>query len=343
MQSITINGKTGLSKIMVGETLEHLPGYIPAGVRPVIITDANLLHHYWRALPPCDIIETAPGEKHKTLETMEYIYYRLTELETDRSGFIVGFGGGIVCDMAGFAAATYKRGLRFGFVSTTLLSQVDASVGGKNGVNFQGYKNMIGTFHQPEFVICDPRMLDTLPGRELVSGMAEVVKHAVLAGREMFSYLETQGERALALDHCVLEQLIADSVRLKAGVVNADEHEHGERRKLNLGHTLGHALEKNYPLTHGEAVSIGMVFAARLSVKMGLMTAANAARLSALLSALKLPVSFDFDRNKILDALRLDKKREGADIHFVLPVEPGRVEIRAIPVRALEEALDDMP
>ena len=170
-----------------------------------------------------------------------------SDCEADRASFIVGIGGGIVCDVTGYAASTYLRGLKFGFVASTLLAQVDAAVGGKNGVNWEGYKNMIGVFNQPDFVICDPLLLRTLPRREVLSGMAEVVKHALIADAGLFSYLEENGSGVLDLRPEVMERLVCDSVRIKSSIVNRDEREKGERRLLNFGHTFGHALEKVPP------------------------------------------------------------------------------------------------
>ena len=243
MKTIEIHGQTGRSKIVIGESLENLEKYTPS-TKKIIITDENLNRLYHHRFPPWNVIEIGTGEKIKTLETVVYIFKKLVELEIDRSCFIIGIGGGIVCDITGFVASTYMRGLPFGFVSTSLLSQVDASIGGKNGVNFDGYKNMIGVFNQPHFVICDPEMLKTLPHKELLSGFAEVVKHAAIGSEELFIFLEKNFPRALALDAGTLEKLVYDSVIIKAKVVEKDEKEKGERRILNFGHTLGHALEK---------------------------------------------------------------------------------------------------
>jgi 3-dehydroquinate synthase len=279
------------------------------------------------------------GEKIKTLKTVEFIFGKLLELDADRSACIVGIGGGIVCDITGFAASTYMRGVDFGFVSSSLLSQVDASVGGKNGVNFSGYKNMLGVFNQPGFVICDTAMLRTLPAKELSIGFAEVVKHAAIGSEELFKFLEENHREALQLDEAVIERLVTDSVLIKSAVVNRDEKEKGERRKLNFGHTLGHALEKTVGISHGEAVSIGMVFAANLSVKRGLVDKGEAARLSQLLEKVKLPTQIPFDKDKVIDALKKDKKREGAGIHFVLLTKLGRVIIEKITIGELKELI----
>lgn len=344
MKIIEIHGQIGLSKIAVGESLKNIGKYVK-GTKTVIITDKNLDHFYNLQFPQWDTIVIGTGEKIKTLETVEYIYKNLVELEIDRSCFIVGIGGGIVCDITGFAASTYMRGLGFGFVSTSLLSQVDASVGGKNGVNFHGYKNMIGVFNQPEFVICDPVMLKTLPQEERLSGFAEIVKHAAIGSSDMFSFLENNFQKALDLDAQTLEKLVYDSVKIKAAVVRRDEKEKGERRKLNFGHTLAHAIEKTIGIPHGEAVSIGMVFAANLSIKRNMLSIEEAQRIKALLDQIGLPTlpnGIRFDKNKLLDALRKDKKREGSGIHFVLLKAIGETTIEEIPIKELEEVINDM-
>lgn len=341
MKTIEIHGQTGTSKIAVGESLENLEKYT-GGTKKIIITDENLNRFYHNRFPPWDIIEIGTGEKIKTLETVEYIFKKLVELEIDRSCFIVGIGGGIVCDITGFAASTFMRGLPFGFVSTSLLSQVDASVGGKNGVNFYGYKNMIGVFNQPDFVICDPEMLNTLPHKELVSGFAEVVKHAAIGSQELFTFLEKNFQKALDLDSATLEKLVCDSVTIKADVVWKDEKEKGERRKLNFGHTLGHALEKTAGLPHGEAVSIGMVFAAELSLKRNMLPITETERIRGLLWQIGLPREMFVDKEKILDALKKDKKRQGSGVHFVLLESIGHAIIEEIPFHELEMVIHDL-
>ena len=185
MKTHKIRGNTNDSLILINEKLENLQQYIQ-GKSVVIITDTNVKALYHNKYPECNVITIRTGERIKTLETIQYIIDELVKIEADRSFYIVGIGGGIVCDIAGFVASIYMRGLKFGFVSTTLLAQVDASVGGKNGVNYAGYKNMIGVFNQPEFVICDINMLNTLPKKEILCGFAEIVKHAAIADSDMF-------------------------------------------------------------------------------------------------------------------------------------------------------------
>jgi len=339
MKSITINTDTGPSRILIAEHVENLERYLPVA-KPIIVTDVNVGKLYPLDAITKGVITIGTGETIKTLDTVEEIYAQLLSLQADRSAFIVGVGGGIVCDITGFAASTFMRGVRFGFVATTLLAQVDASVGGKNGVNFQGYKNMIGLFRQPEFVICDLEVLKTLPPREISCGLAEIVKHAAIADADLFAFLEEQAERVLALDPEVIEKLVLRSVEIKSAIVSRDETEKGERRLLNFGHTFGHAIEKVSGVSHGEAVSIGMVMASALSVKRGLLTSQEDRRLGDLLAKMQLPNDFASDPQKILDAVTKDKKRAGDRIHFVLLDGIGRAVVEPIAIEELKEALN---
>ncbi len=340
MKKIDIKGESGTSSILVGESVQALPAYIPAE-GTVMITDGRVRSLYGHAFPDCPVIEIGEGEGIKTLDTLYDIFDRLIDLEADRSTMIVGVGGGIVCDITGFAASTYLRGVRFGFVSTTLLSQVDASVGGKNGVNFKGYKNMVGVFNQPQFVICDPETLATLPRREILCGYAEIIKHAAIADAGLFSFLERNYKQALDLERRIVERSVYDSVVIKSGIVNRDEREQGERRKLNFGHTFGHAVEKTAGLPHGESVAVGMALAARLSVKRGMLSDSDGKRIQDLISHFELPVKTDADRGMLLDALRRDKKREGDKIHFVLLDAIGRAVVQDVDIAELDAAINE--
>jgi 3-dehydroquinate synthase len=341
MHEITVEGRSGRSRIVVGERLENLSRYLPE-CRTVIITDKTVEALYRDRFPPGEVIAIGCGETHKTLETMGFIYDRLIALEADRATFVVGVGGGIVGDITGFAASTYMRGLRFGFAPTSLLAQVDATVGGKNGVNFRGYKNMVGVFNQPDFVIADIGVLKTLPPAEIACGLAEIVKHACIADAGYFDFIESRCSDIAALDEAVMLHLVHRSVVIKAAVVNRDERETGERRILNFGHTLGHALEKTLHLSHGAAVSAGMMLAADLSVRKGLLSQTARLRIQSLLQRLGLPTTIDFDRHAVIDALKKDKKRERDEIHFVLLREIGKTVIAPIGVRELGEWLMDV-
>ncbi len=340
MKQIELHGVERTSKIAINESFLNLLHWVGNRNR-VIITDSNVRNYYGDYFKEWNIIEIGIGETCKTLKTIEYIYEELVKLEADRSWFIIGMGGGIVCDITGFAASTYMRGVPFGFVSTSLLSQVDASIGGKNGVNFHGYKNMIGVFNQPEFVICDTTMLKTLPEVERANGFAEVVKHAVIGDERLFNLLEEHPEKASNLDPLFMENVIYACLEVKKNVVEKDEKEKGERRVLNFGHTLGHALEKVTGISHGSGVSIGMMFAAGLSVKRNLLAEGDAIRLRNVLISLGLPVTINCEKSKLKEAIHKDKKREGRGIHFILLKSIGKPVIQEIGMDELEEEIDN--
>lgn len=337
MKQLIIKGNKSTSQLLVGESVGNLGKYLPS-CKVVVITDSNvdaLYRNFFRQFP---VIVIGTGEHIKNLTTIAEIYSEMLKMEVDRSWFVVGIGGGLVCDLAGYAASTYMRGLKFGFVSTTVLSQVDASVGGKNGVNFEGYKNHIGTFNQPEFVICDPKMLKTLPKKEILSGFGEIVKHALIADENMFKFLEDNYTNAINLNSKAIEQLIYTSVVIKSGVVNRDETEQGERRTLNFGHTLAHAIEKCTPeYTHGEAVSIGMAAAADFSLRLGRISAPDLKRIIALLKNLGLPVNTAIPKDSLIAAMQHDKKREDAAINLVLLSGIGKCEVLKMPVETTVE------
>lgn len=336
MKTYTISGVSGTSTILVGDKLQNLSAHLPAA-KIIIITDGNVERYYADRFPPAPVISLAPGEASKSLATVETIYGRLLELEADRTNFIVGIGGGVVCDITGFAAATFMRGLRCGYVASSLLAQVDASVGGKNGVNFGGYKNLVGTFSQPQFVICDPLLLKTLPEKEILCGLAEVVKHALIRDADLFGYLEKNSARIQKLETDVVERMVSDSVAIKSAIVNQDEKEGGLRRLLNFGHTFGHAIEHLDRMSHGEAVSMGMAIAVDISVSKGLLSVSDADRIKQLMHRLNLPVRCDIDPAHMLAAVRKDKKREGDAVHFILLRGIGEAVVEQISLAELQD------
>ena len=316
------------SEIYIGPTSDILPGVLPGG-RVVVVSDATIDRLYHPMLAPYDTVLIGLGESIKTLQTVESIYRRFIELGVDRSTFVLGIGGGIVTDVAGFAAATYMRGLDFGFVSTTLLGQVDASVGGKNGVNVDGYKNMAGTFKQPRFVICDPEMLRTLSDREFRTGLAEVVKAAVIADADLFTRIENVSFEALRADTDLLTDAVSASIRVKADIVERDERESGDRRKLNLGHTLAHAIEKcTNRLNHGEAVAVGTALIADASVKLGVLTAEDRDRIAGVLKKLGFDLTPPVDVKRLLKEVGKDKKNEDGMLRIVVPIGIGDCDVR---------------
>lgn len=341
MKTVDIKTFRRLSKVLIGESIENFHTYIPE-TNVIIITDSNISRYYGHLFNAFPVVEIGLGEKNKNMATLGYIFKKFVEFEVDRSWFVVGVGGGIVCDVAGFAASVYMRGLRFGFVSTTLLSQVDASVGGKNGLNFEGYKNMIGVFNQPEFVICDPNMLASLDRREFVAGFAEIIKAGAIRKPKLFRYIEDNIEKALAHDPKIIEELVYQSVLMKAEVVEKDEQERGERRILNFGHTFAHALEKTGTMLHGEAVSIGMVLAAKLSNKIGQLPVDEVERLGHLLKRAELPVEFNFEMEQVINAMRKDKKREGESMHLVLLKKIGDAYIYKTTINHLKKSVYDL-
>lgn len=329
MKVVEVKGKESVSKVLIGESLDHLNNYTK-GKKLFVITDRNVERLYKDHLSTANVYIVEPGEKSKSLQTAAEIYRWLLANDADRSSFVVGVGGGVVSDIAGFVASTFMRGVDFGFVATTLLAQVDASVGGKNGVDLDGYKNIIGTFNQPKFVICDISMLETLQAHEFSNGMAEVVKHALIADRNKFDFIEKNIEGILAMNSKMVEYLVTRSVEIKASVVEADEREKGLRRVLNLGHTWGHAVEKLTGLPHGQSVSIGLAFSANFSVQRELMCAQERDRLLKLLTNLGLPVKANVNPSDVFEVLQKDKKRENDFVHFILMKGIGSVVVEEI-------------
>ncbi len=314
------------SRIHIGEGLAaRFAEYVPANSSLWVITDSDVAVQYADLLIPYNIIVLGRGEKDKTLQTVEKIHLRLMEEGADRNSYIVGFGGGITTDVAGFVASTYMRGVGFGFVATSLLAQVDASVGGKNGVNLGGYKNMVGVFNQPDFVLCDVDVLDTLSGREFRAGLAEVVKSAVIDDAVLFEMLEGVSAEQLLADKPLLEEVVWRTVNVKARIVAQDEREGGVRRLLNLGHTIAHAIEKSTRgYVHGEAVAVGMTTINRVAKSLGVLSEECAERIDALLDGLGLPTTCDVPNEVLSQALRKDKKGAGKSIHIVLPCRIGQ-------------------
>ncbi len=281
------------------------------------------------------VILIPDGEEYKELLWAYYIYGELLKQRLDRASALIALGGGVIGDIAGFVASTYMRGISFVQVPTTLLAQVDSSVGGKTGVNHPLGKNMIGTFYQPKLVWADVSTLNTLLKREFLSGIAEVIKYGVILDEAFFRFLEDNREKALNLDRHALEHIIKRSCEIKAEVVSGDEREGGLRAILNYGHTIGHALETVTGYTtylHGEAVAIGMYREARLSSLLGIMDAKEAGRVQSLITAYGLPSEMPSDVNAegILSSMRLDKKAVAGELKFILPEKIGSVRIEGV-------------
>jgi 3-dehydroquinate synthase len=297
----------------------------------------KLEHHF---------VEMPDGERRKNLATIEAAGARMVKLGADRNSVVVALGGGVVGDMAGFLASIYMRGISFVQVPTTLLAQIDSSVGGKTGVNLDEGKNLLGTFLQPKLVIIDPGVLRSLPEREYRSGLFEALKAGIIRDARIFEFMEQNRDRILARDSAALEWLIAECVRVKAAVVSADEQEHGLRRILNLGHTIGHALEAETAykhFMHGEAVAWGMIAAAMIAVGLQLTDARTGQRIiSAVFSYAPLP-KVDVRPKAVVKRLTRDKKTVDGKIHFILPREIGKVDIMTdVPERAVLQAVEEL-
>lgn len=302
--------------------------------KTIIITDRNVFEHYATFLEGRKVIVLEPGEHTKTLTTVEYIIGRMMEWKADRGHFIIGMGGGVVTDITGLVASLYMRGLPFAFIPTSLLGMVDAALGGKNGVNCGLHKNITGTIAQPRWIIFDRTLLYTLPHEEWVNAFAEIVKYAAVFDEALFQTLEQHSLDEFRDKHYLTAKILYICTHIKSLVVERDVFEQGERRLLNFGHTLGHAIENLAEIPHGKAVAAGMVFAARLSEQLTGFAETN--RLVRLLEKFELQPQLEYDKTKAIELLTLDKKRAGNNINFVLLEKTGKGIIHPIPVTELE-------
>ncbi len=324
------------------------------GARCAVITDSNVGKHFAKAavkslaasgFAPV-LISVPAGENSKRLAIVEKCYDQLAAHRLERKSFIVALGGGVVGDLAGFVAATYLRGIDFVQVPTTLLAQVDSSVGGKTGVNLRTGKNLVGAFYQPKLVLCDLDSLKTLPPREFVSGLAEVIKYGIIFDAKLFARLERDLPKILQRETKALSEIIARCCEIKAEIVSQDETETGLRAILNFGHTIGHAIENSFgygKFLHGEAISIGQVAAAKLSQKIFGLPSGDVARIEKLFVRAGLPVKIKLNpaqRKKLFAAMKLDKKVSGGEIKFVLAEKIGSVVWgQKVPHGLIEEVL----
>jgi 3-dehydroquinate synthase len=341
LKNISIHTASQVSQIFIGEKWTNVKKYLP-DKKIVIITDNNLHNLYGEHFPDYPFITIEPGEDSKRLEVIGNLTEQLLRLGTDRSDFILGIGGGVVCDITGFLASIYLRGVRFGFISTSLLSQVDASVGGKNGVNAGFAKNILGTFNQPDFVICDPEMLHTLPEDDYLSGLAELVKMAVILDPDMFGIIEKSTEKILQRDTDIMESLVYASVGLKASVVREDEKERGIRMILNFGHTFGHVIETLSNQKHGLAIASGMVIAAYISQKAGHLSIEEKNRIDDLIFRLNLVRDFSINPAGLEEIISRDKKKYGDEISFIMVDTIGKAVIRTMSAKKLMEYYNEM-
>jgi len=355
--SIDLEGRS--YNIVVGEGSLHAETTfegLPSAHAALIVSNTTIAPLYAATLrsairsrfPVVHEVLLPDGEAFKNWETLQHIFDALLSNACDRKTVLFALGGGVVGDMTGFAAACYMRGVPFVQVPTTLLAQVDSSVGGKTAINHPQGKNMIGAFYQPRLVVCDLATLDSLPLRELSAGLAEVIKYGPIADVDLMEWLESSIEHLLARDRAALAHAVRRSCEIKAWVVSQDEKETGLRAILNFGHTFGHAIEAGMGYgvwLHGEGVAAGMVMAAELSRRLGLVDAAFVERLTELIARAGLPTKgpvLDAADNagRYLELMRIDKKSEGGEIRFVLIDGPGKAVVRAAPDALVREVID---
>jgi 3-dehydroquinate synthase len=327
-----------ITVIHFGFPIELIHTLIPQE-KIILITDHHLLELYQEKINKFQHIIIPAGEENKIQQSINYIVSRLLEMNADKDSCIVGLGGGVVTDMAGYVASIYKRGVRLILAPTSVLGMVDACLGGKNGINTGDYKNMIGTIYQPEAILYDLRFLKTLPQVEWVSGFAEIIKHACIADLNMLEHLETKTLEDFQQNEDLMETLIRRNVDIKMEIVKRDELEKHDRKLLNFGHTLGHAIEREQEIPHGHAVAIGMLFASFVSNQLQFITTDDLDRIACIIRRYHLPTQYHGQSERIFDAVLQDKKRAGDGIQFVLLESLGRGFTKSISMTAFKDFL----
>lgn len=338
---------------LLGRAGREVRRLLPArSSRVFVVTSPNVREHWGDALEkslqkarvPFQVVEMNDGEPAKHMQTVEQLAEQMVDARADRQCLILAFGGGVVGDCAGFLAAVFMRGIPVVQIPTTFLAQVDASIGGKTGVNLRGGKNLVGAFHQPKAVLIDPEVLKTLDDREFRAGLFESLKCGVIADGALFEFMEHHSRKILARDRKSLQRVIVDSVRVKAGVVAADEKESDLRRILNFGHTVGHALEsatRYSQLLHGEAVGWGMIAAASIARDAGLCSRETAERIEAAVQLYGPLPKIGTEPDQVLSRLSADKKTVGGAVHFVMPTKIGKAKIsNGIPASVVRTAVE---
>jgi 3-dehydroquinate synthase len=306
----------------------------------ILITDQNVFNGHTKRFKGWNTIVLKPGEEFKVQATIDAVIEQLISMEADRKTTIVGIGGGVITDITGYVASIYMRGLKFGFIPTSLLALVDASIGGKNGVDVGVYKNMVGVIRQPSFILHDMVFLNTLPQSEWENGFAEIIKHACIKDVAMFHELEGMTLKKYQNNKTAICRLVQHNASIKAKVVQRDEFEQNERRLLNFGHTLGHALENQYELMHGQAVSIGMTYACHISAQLAGFK--QTPRVVQLIERYGLPSYSIFDKQKVFDVLKMDKKRERKEMNYIVLEKIGKGTVRSIPLKQLEVIINGL-
>jgi 3-dehydroquinate synthase len=306
----------------------------------VILTDENVYQGHQKKFKGWNTIVIKAGEAYKIQATVDSVIDQLIGMGADRKTFLVGIGGGVVTDIAGYVAAVYMRGIPCGFLPTSILAMVDASIGGKNGIDVGVYKNLVGTIRQPAFLLYDYSLLKTLPDGEWVNGFAEIIKHAAIKDAALFRELEKNKLTTYRRDKTALAKLMRRNVVIKSNVVEKDEFEQGDRRMLNFGHTLGHAIENILQLPHGHAISIGMVAASLISEE--LTNFKDTDRLIDTLKKYGLPTQASYDSRQVMDVLRMDKKKVKDSMNYILLNKIGQAVVKVVPIVELEKLLQSI-
>jgi len=310
--------------------------------KTIFITDENVYAAHPEKFSNWQSIVIKAGEQFKNQQTVDSIIQQLIDLHADRQTFIVGVGGGVVTDLAGFVASIYMRGIKFAFVPTSILAMVDAGIGGKNGIDVGVYKNLVGVINHPEFLLYDYSFLETLPDDEWINGFAEIIKHACIKDNEMFHFLEKHSIMKFQASLKDTAAIIKKNVDIKYNVVANDEQEAGERKLLNFGHTIGHAIENTSGLPHGHAISIGMVAACRISEAINDFNKTDTKRIADLLGKYELPIAFTSDKEKTWEILLHDKKKSGDNMSFVVLDTIGAASIKSIPLGQLHKIFNSI-
>ena len=310
--------------------------------KAIIISDDNIATIYEDVFKGFKVIAIKAGEENKQQSTVDTVIKELIKLQADRETFIIGVGGGVITDIAGYAASVYMRGVKFAFVPTTILAMVDAAIGGKNGVDVGVYKNLVGVIKHPEFLLYDYSFLKTLPRKEWINGFAEIIKHACIKDEKLFEGLENNSLEGFHEPPEKIADLIKGNVEIKYKVVSEDEFETGQRKLLNFGHTLGHAIENIYQLPHGYAISIGMVAACKISEAINNFSSTESARVIELLRKYNLPVTLPERESRggaIWEVLLMDKKKAGDAMNFILLNKIGNAIVKPIQLQQLKELI----
>ncbi len=343
-------GKSVMKKVTYKFSNSSVDYYLAGGIshlkeivdkdNTIVITDENIYNEHTKRFKNWNCIVLKPGEEYKIQSTVDAIIEQLIEMEADRKTILIGVGGGVITDITGYVASVYMRGIPFGFIPTSLLAMVDASIGGKNGIDVGVYKNMVGIIRQPKFILHDMVFLNSLPQSEWQNGFAEIIKHAAIKDAAMFRELESMTLKKYQSRQTSICKLVQRNAIIKTKVVQNDEFEKGERRLLNFGHTLGHALENQYELSHGQTVAIGMTYASVISQK--ILGFKEPGRVAGLLLKYDLPTFADFDKQKVFDVLKMDKKRESKEMNYVMLEKIGKGVIKSIPLDQLKTIISSL-